>query len=329
VLLAALPLQKKIETLTIFPCRKTELCKALAETYYGREKDMIRIDMSEYMDRFSTSRLIGAPPGYVGYEEGGQLTEQVRRKPHSVILFDELEKAHEDVLNLLLQIMDEGSLTDGKGRKVNFKNAIMVMTSNIGSKEILEAAKGADSDAEEIKLTSDIVQSALEEAMRPELLNRIDEIVVFNPLTYENMKEIATNLVGDAVKRANNELEISLQVSGDIAEIVTREALKSSSVYGARPIRRAVQRFVEDTMAEALVDGFVGEGDDVSMALARGKGDDYNVKITNVSTGKTMEYSVDEDAGATVKQSLAEQAAYGDLPPLEDEPPKREPDAFQ
>ena len=190
---------------------------------------MIRIDMSEYMDRFSTSRLIGAPPGYVGYEEGGQLTEQVRRKPHSVILFDELEKAHEDVLNLLLQIMDEGTLTDGKGRKVNFKNAIMVMTSNIGSKDILEAAKGAENDVTATKLTADIVQGALEEAMRPELLNRIDEIVVLNPLSYDNMKDIASNLVRDAVTRAGDELEINLQVSGDIAEIVTREALKTSS----------------------------------------------------------------------------------------------------
>lgn len=311
---------------------KTELCKALAETYYGQEKDMIRIDMSEYMDRFSTSRLIGAPPGYVGYEEGGQLTEAVRRSPHSVILFDELEKAHEDVLNLLLQIMDEGSLTDGKGRKVNFKNAIMVMTSNIGSKEILQASKGAEDDAEEAKLTADIVQAALEEAMRPELLNRIDEIVVFNPLSYDNMKDIATNLVRDAVSRADNELEINLQVSADIAEIVTREALKSSSVYGARPIRRAVQRFVEDPMAEALVDGFVREGDDVSLGLVPADGDKHNVKITNLSSnggGKSMVVSVDQDAGATATETLAEQAAYGDIPPLDDEPPKKEPDAFQ
>jgi len=312
---------------------KTELCKALAETYYGQEKDMIRIDMSEYMDRFSTSRLIGAPPGYVGYEEGGQLTEAVRRKPHTVILFDELEKAHEDVLNLLLQIMDEGSLTDGKGRKVNFKNSIMVMTSNIGSKQILEAAKGADNDVEESKLTADIVQEALEEAMRPELLNRIDEIVVFNPLDYDNMKDIAANLVRDAVKRASDELEINLQVSGDIAEIVTREALKSSTVYGARPIRRSVQRFLEDTMAEAIVEGFVGEGDDVSLALTPANGDEkHSVKITNLSSnggGNSMTVGVDADSGATVTESSAEQASYGDLPPLGDEPPAKEPDSFQ
>jgi ATP-dependent Clp protease ATP-binding subunit ClpC len=247
-------------------------------------------------------------------------------------LFDELEKAHEDVLNLLLQIMDEGSLTDGKGRKVNFKNNILVMTSNVGSKDILEAAKGADDSVQETKLTSDIVQAALEEAMRPELLNRIDEIVVFNPLSYDNMKEIATNLVRDAVKRAGDELDIKLQVSGDIAEIVTREALKSSSVYGARPIRRAVQRFVEDTMAEALVDGFILEGDDVMLALEKGEGDKHNVKISNLSSnggGRTIVLSVDQDSGISAGQTLAEKAAFGDLPPLGDEPPKKEPDAFQ
>lgn len=147
---------------------------------------MVRIDMSEYMDRFSTSRLIGAPPGYVGYDEGGQLTEAVRRNPHSVILFDELEKAHEDVLNLLLQVMDEGTLTDGKGRTVSFKNNIFVMTSNIGSKDIIEAARSMDQEVDQSQLTSDVVKGALEEAMRPEFLNRIDEIIVFSPLPYDD-----------------------------------------------------------------------------------------------------------------------------------------------
>jgi ATP-dependent Clp protease ATP-binding subunit ClpC len=295
---------------------------------------MIRIDMSEYMDRFSTSRLIGAPPGYVGYEEGGQLTEAVRRAPHSVVLFDELEKAHEDVLNLLLQIMDEGSITDGKGRKVNFKNTIFVMTSNIGSKEIMAAAKDVDSNVEGAQLTSDVVKAALEESMRPELLNRIDEIVVFNPLTFDNLKDIATNLVAQATDRARDELGVQVQVSGDIAEIVTRDALKSSSLYGARPIRRAVQRFVEDTMAEALVDGFVEEGDEVRLSLTRATGEDkHKVKITNLSSnsagGSSMEVTVDDDAGISSGMTLAEKAAFGDLPPLGDEPPKQEPDSFQ
>ena len=199
------------------------------------------MDMSEYMDRFSTSRLVGAPPGYVGYEEGGQLTEAVRRAPHSVVLFDEVEKAHEDVLNLLLQIMDEGQLTDGKGRTVSFKNNIFVMTSNIGSKDIIQAARERDIEADESQLTSKIVKAALEEALRPELLNRIDEIVVFSPLSYENLKDIATNLIASTVARAEDDQSITIKVSDNIAEIVTRDALSVASIYGARPIRRAVQ----------------------------------------------------------------------------------------
>ena len=265
----------------------------------------------------------------MGYEEGGQLTEAVRRRPHSVILFDELEKAHEDVLNLLLQIMDEGSLVDGKGRKVNLKNSILVMTSNIGSKEIQQAARDV-SGTEDLKLTSDIVQGALEEALRPELLNRIDEIVVFNPLTYDNMKDIARNLVGEAVKRAGDDLDIRLSVTDDIPEIVTREALQSSSVYGARPIRRAVQRYVEDTMAEGLVDGFIEEGDEVTLSLVKPDGGTNKVKLTLALDGSSREIPIDEDKGISNSSSPSEQAAYGDLPPLGDgDPPKREPDAFQ
>ena len=180
---------------------------------------MVRIDMSEYMDRFSTSRLIGAPPGYVGYEEGGQLTEAVRRNPHSVILFDELEKAHEDVLNLLLQVMDEGTLTDGKGRTVSFKNNIFVMTSNIGSKDIIDAARSMEQEAyQESQLTADVVKSALEEAMRPEFLNRIDEIIVFSPLPYDQLKAISRNLIANTVERVSEDAGIKLDVSDNIAE---------------------------------------------------------------------------------------------------------------
>lgn len=314
--------------LTIFSSFvQTELCKALAETYYGQEKDMIRIDMSEYMDRFSTSRLIGAPPGYVGYEEGGQLTEAVRRAPHSVILFDELEKAHEDVLNLLLQIMDEGTLTDGKGRTINFKNNIIVMTSNIGSKEIQEVARSGGENIDEAELTSDIVKGALEEAMRPELLNRIDEIVVFSPLAYENLKDIATNLIADTVKRAKEDQNIQLTVSDNIAEIVTREALAGASIYGARPIRRAVQRFLEDTLAEAIMSEFIDEGDSVSVNLKDPNGDKRVVEIKRMLDGESALIDVDEDSGIS-KDIVANQAVYGDLPKLDD-PPKKDPDAFQ
>lgn len=306
---------------------KTELCKALAETYYGQEKDMIRIDMSEYMDRFSTSRLIGAPPGYVGYDEGGQLTEAVRRRPHSVILFDELEKAHEDVLNLLLQIMDEGTLTDGKGRTISFKNNIFVMTSNIGGKDILEAARGADESADIAQLTSDIVKSALEEALRPELLNRIDEIVVFSPLSYENLKDISANLVAETVKRAKDDQNIRLTVSDNIVEIATREALGVSSMYGARPIRRAVQRYLEDTIAEAIMSEFIDEGDDVSVNLKDPNSEKRVVEIKRLLDGQSVLIDVDEDSGIS-RASMDMQATYGDLPKL-DGPPKQEPDSFQ
>lgn len=279
------------------------------------------------MDRFSTSRLIGAPPGYVGYEEGGQLTEAVRRAPHSVILFDELEKAHEDVLNLLLQIMDEGTLTDGKGRTINFKNNIIIMTSNIGSKDIQEAARSAGEDIDEVELTSDIVKGALEDAMRPELLNRIDEIVVFSPLAYDNLKAIATNLIDDTIKRAKEDKNIQLTVSDNIAEIVTREALAGASIYGARPIRRAVQRFLEDTLAEAIMSEFIDEGDSVSVNLKDPNGDKRIVEIKRMLDGESVLIDVDEDSGIS-KDIIANQAIYGDLPKLDD-PPKKDPDAFQ
>lgn len=279
------------------------------------------------MDRFSTSRLVGAPPGYVGYDEGGQLTEAVRRKPHSVILFDEMEKAHEDVLNLLLQIMDEGTLTDGKGRTINFKNNILIMTSNIGSKDIQEAAKNAGSEIEEESLTADIVKEALEEAMRPELLNRIDEIVVFAPLAYDNLKAIATNLINGAVSRAKEDQSITLTVSDNIAEIVTREALSGASVYGARPIRRAVQRFLEDTMAEAIMDEFVAEGDSIEVDLKDPNSGKRVVEIKRLLDGASVTIDVDEDSGIS-KEILEDQALYGDLPKL-NEPPKPESDSFQ
>ena len=315
---------------------KTELCKALAETYYGQEKDMIRIDMSEYMDKFSTSRLIGAPPGYVGYDEGGQLTEAVRRSPHSVVLFDELEKAHEDVLNILLQIMDEGVLTDGKGRKVNFKNTIFVMTSNIGSKDILKAAKQEGRDVvDEFQITSDVVKAALEEAMKPELLNRIDEIVVFSPLSYDNLKDIATNLIADTVKRTADDQNISMTVSDNVPEMITRETMKVASLYGARPTRRAVQRYVEDTMAEAIMSGFINEGDEVKLDLKDPNGEKRVIQITCASSngsgeGKVMLVNVDDEAGvrSSNEDDVDYQAAFGDLPPLGG-PPKQEPEGFQ
>lgn len=284
--------------------------------------------MSEYMDRFSTSRLIGAPPGYVGYEEGGQLTEAVRRNPHSVILFDELEKAHEDVLNLLLQVMDEGTLTDGKGRTVSFKNNIFVMTSNVGSKDIIEAARSMDQEVYDSQLTADVVKSALEEAMRPEFLNRIDEIIVFSPLQYEELKEISRNLISNTVQRVADDSSITLDVSDNIAEVVTREALGGASIYGARPIRRAVQRYLEDTMAEAIMSDFIQEGDSASVNLKDPNSGKYVIEIRRELDGESFLIDVDEDAGIS-KESLDFSAAYGDVPNLDDGPPEQEPGAFQ
>lgn len=284
--------------------------------------------MSEYMDRFSTSRLIGAPPGYVGYDEGGQLTEAVRRNPHSVILFDELEKAHEDVLNLLLQVMDEGTLTDGKGRTVSFKNNIFVMTSNIGSKDIIEAVRSMDQEVDASQLTADIVKGALEEAMRPEFLNRIDEIIVFSPLPYEQLKEISRNLINNTVQRVADDSGIVLNVSDNIAEVVTREALGGASIYGARPIRRAVQRYLEDTMAEAIMSDFIQEGDSASVNLKDPNSGNYVIEIKRELDGESFFIDVDEDAGIS-KESLDFSAAYGDVPNLDDSPPEQEPGAFQ
>jgi len=284
--------------------------------------------MSEYMDRFSTSRLIGAPPGYVGYDEGGQLTEAVRRNPHSVILFDELEKAHEDVLNLLLQVMDEGTLTDGKGRTVSFKNNIFVMTSNIGSKDIIDAARSMEKEVDESKLTADIVKGALEEAMRPEFLNRIDEIIVFSPLPYDQLKEISRNLIANTVKRVADDSSIMLDVSDNIAEVVTREALGGASIYGARPIRRAVQRYLEDTMAEAIMSDFIQEGDSATVNLKDPNSGNNVVEIKRELDGESFLIDVDEDAGIS-KESLDFSAAYGDVPNLDEGPPEQEPGAFQ
>ncbi|KAL3925660.1 MAG: hypothetical protein SGILL_000263 [Bacillariaceae sp.] len=266
--------------------------------------------------------------GYVGYDEGGQLTEAVRRAPHSVILFDELEKAHEDVLNLLLQIMDEGTLTDGKGRTVSFKNNIFVMTSNLGSREIAQAAQSSDYEVDESKLTANVVKDALEEALRPELLNRIDEIIVFAPLAYENLKEIAKNLINDAVKRTKEDMKIDITVSDNIAEIVTREALGTASVYGARPIRRAVQRYLEDTMAEAIMDEFIEEGDSATVNLKDPNSGKKVVEIKRFIDNKSLLIDVDDDAGISREDSEMS-AAFGDIPKLDDDPPKKDPGSFQ
>jgi len=309
---------------------KTELCKALAATYYGKEKDIIRIDMSEYMERFSVSRLVGSPPGYVGYDEGGQLTEAIRRKPHSVVLFDELEKAHEDVLNVLLQILDEGTLTDGKGRTVSFKNCIFVMTSNVGSQEIIKISRGENptaADGSSIGMTMEgAVKDELEKKMKPELLNRIDEIVVFKPLEDKVLISIAQNILDETIERASAEQDMAVTVTKGLMEMVTNEGAYSAAQFGARPMRRAAKRFLEDTLSEAIMREFLNEGDDVVVDVASKDeasgftGDNRKiVKITRVTEGnKSMLIPVDSDGGIGNIESASNDALNRPMPPLPD-----------
>jgi ATP-dependent Clp protease ATP-binding subunit ClpB len=233
---------------------KTELARALAEFLFDDEKLMIRIDMSEYMEKHSVSRLIGAPPGYVGYEEGGQLTEQVRRHPYSVILFDEIEKAHPDVFNVLLQILEDGRLTDGKGRTVDFRNAVLVMTSNVGSTAIFELAHR---DPERARKEA---MEALRAAFRPEFINRIDEIVIFNPLGKEQLERIVELMV-HGVEKLLAERQITLELTPAAEELLVREGYDPA--YGARPLRRTIQRLVQDPLAMQILEGKVLPGDHI------------------------------------------------------------------
>lgn len=247
---------------------KTELCKTLAEAMFGDENAMLRFDMSEYMEKHSVARMIGSPPGYVGYDEGGQLTEKVRRKPYSVILFDEIEKAHPDVFNILLQILEDGQLTDGQGRKVDFKNTVLIMTSNIGAQKITgkthktlgfggDSKNGAEQSFEDIKKE---VLSDLKEAFRPELINRIDEIIVFNRLTEDEIGQIADGMLHQVANRME-EMELTMEWT----EAARAHLVKAGfdPVYGARPLRRAIQSEVEDLVAEDFLRGTIKRGEHV------------------------------------------------------------------
>ncbi len=232
---------------------KTELAKALAESLFDDERAMVRIDMSEYMEKFSVQRLIGAPPGYVGYEEGGQLTEAVRRHPYTVVLLDELEKAHPDVYNVLLQVLDDGRLTDGQGRQVSFKNAIVIMTSNVGSQFILEGAQSGDAEAARTK-----VNDLLHSTFRPEFLNRIDDIVMFNSLGYSDIERIVDLQLDDVRDRLAHE-RLSMKVTPAAIDALSIGGL--DPVFGARPLRRLIQNKVVDGIANLIIDGRVGEND--------------------------------------------------------------------
>jgi ATP-dependent Clp protease ATP-binding subunit ClpB len=237
---------------------KTELARALAAFLFDDERNMVRIDMSEYMEKFSVQRLIGAPPGYVGYEEGGQLTEAVRRRPYSVVLLDEIEKAHPDVFNILLQVLDDGRLTDGQGRTVSFRNTIIIMTSNVASSVIQEFAR-ADVDESDMKAA---VEEAMRMTFRPEFLNRVDDIVTFLALSMEEVGEIAL-LQLEQVRERLAERKIALKLTPAAVERISLEGF--DPVFGARPLKRVIQREVVDAVAKALIGGTVHEGDTVTV----------------------------------------------------------------
>ena len=253
---------------------KTELCKSLAEAMFGDENAMIRIDMSEYMERHTVSRLIGSPPGYVGHDEGGQLTEKVRRKPYSVVLFDEIEKAHEDVWNIMLQILDDGRITDSQGRTVDFKNTVIVMTSNIGAKALTAAGAKLGFDADDKKAEADAdaayaqaketVLAELRQTFRPEFLNRIDDIIVFRALTEQNIEEVARRMLKTVADRMET-MDIHLDASDEAVKELAKEGFDPK--YGARPLRRAIQSKVEDAVAEKMLDGTLKTGDTAKLAV--------------------------------------------------------------
>jgi len=251
---------------------KTELCKTLAETMFGDENAMIRLDMSEYMERHTVSRLIGSPPGYVGHEEGGQLTEKVRRRPYSVVLFDEIEKAHEDVWNILLQILEDGRVTDAQGRAVDFKNTVIVMTSNLGADHILssgsrlgfDAKDAAADEAEAFARTRETVMSELRRTFRPEFLNRIDDIIVFRRLTQGDITEIARRMLRSSAERMAA-MGITLQADDEAVEELARQGYDPK--YGARPLRRCLQEKLEDAVAEQMLDGTLRSGDTARLTL--------------------------------------------------------------
>ena len=248
---------------------KTELSKALAEAVFGSEQAMIRVDMSEYMEKHSVSKLIGSPPGYVGYEEGGQLSEKVRRNPYSVLLFDEIEKAHPDVFNILLQVLDDGHITDAQGRKIDFKQTIIIMTSNAGAQAIMDPKRlGFMSGNDEKKDYERMKGGVMEEVRRifkPEFLNRIDEIIVFHVLNKEHIKKIVTLLMKTLEKRCAEQMDIHLSVTGAVKEFIAEKG--SDNKYGARPLRRAIQSRIEDTLANEILEGKIKRGDQVQVKL--------------------------------------------------------------
>lgn len=261
---------------------KTELAKALATQMFGSQEAIVRIDMSEYMESHTISKLIGSPPGFVGYDEGGQLTEAVRRQPYSIVLFDEIEKAHPDVFNLMLQLLDDGRLTDAQGRTVSFKNTVIIMTSNIGSKVIEKGGSGlgfdfsGDKDEAQYNRIKDLVNQELKNYFRPEFINRLDEIIVFRQLTKPEVRQIASILLKEISVRLKEQREITLGVTTAFEDKVIEEGFDPS--YGARPLRRAIMRLLEDSLAEAILSGRVHDGDNALVDI----GDDGKTTVASV-----------------------------------------------
>jgi ATP-dependent Clp protease ATP-binding subunit ClpB len=245
---------------------KTELSRALAEALFDSEDNIVRLDMSEYQERHTVSRLVGAPPGYIGYDEGGQLTEAVRRKPYAVVLFDEIEKAHSDVFNTLLQVLDDGRLTDSQGRRVDFRNTVIIMTSNIGSVYLLDGITSSGEIPEDVRGR---VMAELQEHFRPEFLNRVDETVLFKPLTLSELEQIV-DLQIDSVRRRLTDRQLELEVTESAKLFLAREGY--DPVYGARPLRRLVQSAIGDPLARALLAGDVRDGDTVTVDLDQATG---------------------------------------------------------
>jgi ATP-dependent Clp protease ATP-binding subunit ClpC len=252
---------------------KTQLTQALSKEMFDSQEALIRIDMSEYMEKFAVSRLIGAPPGYVGYDEGGQLTEKVRRKPYSVILLDEIEKAHPDVFNILLQALDDGQMTDSLGRKISFKNTIIIMTSNIGARQLKDFGQGigfntSSRQENAANYSKSVIQKALKRAFSPEFLNRIDDVILFNSLSKENINDIIDIEMDSVLKRIKT-LGYKVTISEEAKDFIADKGFDSK--FGARPLKRAIQKYFEDPLAEEIINAKVAEGDSIKVSLNKDK----------------------------------------------------------
>ncbi|WP_370104087.1 AAA family ATPase, partial [Winogradskyella sp.] len=267
---------------------KTQLAKVLARELFDSDDALVRIDMSEYMEKFAISRLIGAPPGYVGYEEGGQLTEKIRRKPYAVVLLDEIEKAHPDVFNMLLQVLDDGYLTDSLGRKIDFRNTIIIMTSNIGARKLKDFGTGVGfgtsaKEAQESDYAKGVIENALKKAFAPEFLNRIDDVIVFNALEKEDINKIIDIELVKLISRIKD-LGYELKLTDKAKDYIAEKGFDKQ--YGARPLNRAIQKYVEDALAEEIINSKIQEGDTITMDLDS-KNDKLKIKIK--TSGKTTE----------------------------------------